>query len=77
MLLLIWRIYLGQINEVEDIIMVIVKCLIEFEFSNRKKRLMHNDVAFIEEWCAENNLKINRLIYAEDKYIKSRSYSKR
>ena len=57
--------------------MVIVKCLMEIEFSNRKKRLMHNDVEFIEEWCAENNIKINRMIFLENKYAKSRSYSKK
>lgn len=57
--------------------MVMVKCIMEIEFSNRKKRLMHNDIAFIEEWCAENNIKINRLLFLENKYAKTRSFSKK
>lgn len=52
-----------------------VKCIMEIEFSNGKKRLMQNDIQFIEEWCAENNIKINRLLFLENKYAKTRSFS--
>ena len=54
--------------------MVVVKCIMEIEFSNRKKTLTYNDIEFIEEWCAENNITINRLIYSENKHIKTRRY---
>ena len=54
--------------------MVKVRCILEFEFSNGKKRLMSNDVNWIEEWCVDNKVKINRMIYWDDRYAKTRRY---
>ena len=54
--------------------MVRVKCLMEFEFKNGKKRLMHEDVEWIEEWCVENKVDLKRLMYWDRNNVKTRKY---
>jgi hypothetical protein len=56
--------------------MVRVNCIMDFEFSNGKKTLIYKDIEFIEEWANENGIKINKLVYVDSKYMKSRRYSK-